>query len=1701
MTKYKSAWRLLPVLLCLAVAAPFAGRMAVWAGLRPEPTYTCLEQQLTQAQIASRFEMPSADLDLLRTTRRLTPTDICTLTPKQVWANLERAHRYTWLERMFGPEVDEEEEEGDGDKPAQDYPREAAAWRNLSLVDENGYIPPNALMSAKVQMNAMIQAAQSKPVGAVAGISTTSWTSLGPGNIGGRIRAILIHPTTTTTMWVGSVTGGIWKSTDSGANWSVVNDFMSNLSVTSLVMNSQDTSILYASTGEGFVGAASGARGAGIFKSTDGGTTWAQLSGTANANFYYVNRLAIAANGTTLLAATATGIWRSADSGSSWTQVLASVDMADIDFAPSSSLNAVAGQNSGGLTRYSTDGGTTWTSVATGASGRVEVAYAASNTAVIYASVNINLGEVWKSTNSGVSYTRMNTGSNYFGSGVGQGWYDNALWVSPTDPTAIIVGGIDLWKSTNSGTTLTQISYWGFGGSYGTNVHADQHVIVSHPNFAANSTVFFGNDGGVFKAADWTTVTSAASGHNWTILNTGLAITQFYSGAYSPSGKVLGGTQDNGSLVYTPANGVNAWADMFGGDGGWSAADSVDSNYLYGEYTYLQIHRSTNGGGGSILGSGTRSASYIYEGISDATSAGANFIAPFIIDPNSNTTMYAGGARLWKTTTLKATTPTWSSIKAATVWGSFISAIAVAPGNSSVIWVGHNDGDIYYSADAGANWTQKDTTTPALPDRTVTRLTIDPNNNAIVYATFGGFSADNVYRSTNSGTTWADITGTGTTGLPNIPIRSLVINPSNSAKIYVGGETGVFASEDSGANWSVSNDGPANVSVDELFYGGTTLYAATYGRGIWVNTTAAAGALVIVESGTGTTVDKGGTTDTYTVKLASAPSGNVVVTVGENSQLSTSPKVLTFTTANYATAQTVTVSAVNDNRYEVSHTATLTHSVSSSDTNYNGLSSTALTVTITSPTPGTGRVAMLESGGTTLVGEGDATDTYTLVLSEAPTSTLLIRVGDGLPDLAEHQVLFTTKLTTTASNTATLEFDSSNFSVPQTVTVTAVNDSYGEGRHSAVITGLIISTSSANYLSVQVPSFTAVIEDNDQTLVLTQSAGSTDVAEGGLTDSYTVNLSLQPTGTVVVYAGGGQASGSAEQLTFLPASLTFSNTNYAVPQVVTVTALDDSTVEGYHTGVITHSVWPSAGFNNLASVASTRITVNIDDNDSNVAIVETGTSTHTVRFAETLPSIALKYGIVLETLLKSNPGVSAELLKIGDVLQLPTNNTTRTVVREGGGITDTYTVFLLTAPTGNVSVTLGDGMYALQVTPSGTDPGYSHDVTFTTAGTTTATSTVTLTFTPANYSTPQTVTVLALDDALKEGVEKVSITHHVRSVSNTGRTNVVIDSRYNETVANRVIVTVLDNDVGIATMGADFDGDGKTDYAIYRASSAQYFVRKSLDSSAEVLTWGDAAQADRPVPADYDGDGKSDYAVYRPGTAQFLVRKSSSGIAEVVTWGIAGGGDRPAVADFDGDGRVDYAIYRSTTAQFIVKNSADNSATDFTWGVANGSDTPVVGDYDGDGKADYAVYRRPTAQWFIKQSSNGSVVVTAWGMARSADIPVPGDYDGDGKIDLAIFRPETAEFFVRQSSNVIVAVTRWGIAGGGDVPVPGDYDGDGKMDKAIFRPSTAAFIVQKSSTLTAIDPPATWGVAGGFDYPLPVPDPNFDGTVYGFIGQ
>src|SRR3972149_5444317 len=217
----------------------------------------------------------------------------------------------------------------------------------------------------------------------------------------------------------------------------------------------------------------------------------------------------------------------------------------------------------------------------------------------------------------------------------------------------------------------------------------------------------------------------------------------------------------------------------------------------------------------------------------------ANFIAPFVLDPNNANRILGGGHSLWRTNNAKAantttTGPSWSAIKGSI--SSPISAIAIAPGNSDLIWVGHNNGNVYKTTNgtnASPSWTQVDTNTPGLPNRYVMRITIDPSNPNRVYVTFGGFAPATVRRTPNGGANWSDTTGSGGAALPSLPVRSLVIHPSNANWLYVGTELGIFTSEDGGASGSIPHDGPTNTSVDELFWMGNKLVAATHGRGMF----------------------------------------------------------------------------------------------------------------------------------------------------------------------------------------------------------------------------------------------------------------------------------------------------------------------------------------------------------------------------------------------------------------------------------------------------------------------------------------------------------------------------------------------------------------------------------------------------------------------------------------------------------------------------------------------------------------------------------------------------------------------------------------------------------------------------------------------------------------------------------------------------
>ena len=711
---------------------------------------------------------------------------------------------YEERERIHGNEKEEE--------PKQDQPDEAMKWRMGSMVDETGKIPEGAEMRAWLHAKQMPidssawPSGHLNPIDPVAGINPAGWQWLGPGNIGGRVRAIVIHPNDPQTLWLGSVSGGIWKTTDGGANWAPLADFMANLAVSSMVIDPTNPNILYAGTGEGYFNFDS-IRGAGIFKTTDGGATWNQLPSTATPDWFYVDRLAISpVNSQIILAATRTGIWRSTDGGTTWTRRLSQPFMFDVNFHPTDENLAIASGDSG-VARYSTDGGLTW-NLATGISGdRVEVAYARSNPAIVYASVDNSMGQVYKSTNGGQSYSLVSVTQGLLAD---QGWYDNAIWVDPTNPDNVVVGGITLFKSTNGGVNFSQ-----FGG-----VHADQHIIVEAPGFDGSSikTVYFGNDGGIYRTTDIN-----AGFITTTTLNNNLGITQFYGGAVNvSSGRIIGGTQDNGTLRYT--GNTQLWNFMAGGDGGWCASDPNDPNYFYGEFQWLQLHRSSNGGASSFA---------IYAGITDAVPNGTtNFIAPFILDPNNSNTLLAGGANLWRTTNAKGSPLGWVNIK--TTIGSNISAIAVAKGNSDIVWVGHNNGSVYVSTNGTATsptWTQVDTNSPSLPNRRITRIIVDPTNSSRVYVTIGGFSnlADNVWRSDNGGASWTN----SSNNLPLAPVRTLAVWEQNPNFLYVGTEVGVFASSNGGASWSPSNDGPTNCSVDELFWMGNTLIAATHGRGMF----------------------------------------------------------------------------------------------------------------------------------------------------------------------------------------------------------------------------------------------------------------------------------------------------------------------------------------------------------------------------------------------------------------------------------------------------------------------------------------------------------------------------------------------------------------------------------------------------------------------------------------------------------------------------------------------------------------------------------------------------------------------------------------------------------------------------------------------------------------------------------------------------
>jgi hypothetical protein len=443
------------------------------------------------------------------------------------------------------------------------------------------------------------------------------------------------------------------------------------------------------------------------------------------------------------------------------------------------------------------------------------------------------------------SATIRDCGSPAANSYTNMGWYVNVIAVDPRDADRVWAGGVDWFRSDDGG------RHWGLVSSMAlpatptqTPVHVDQHGIAFHPAFdgESNQTVIVATDGGLFRTGNARAPATAGPRAacspvslqlQWESLNRGLGITQFYHGAAFPDGeRYLGGAQDNGTILGSDAAGPDGWRGIFGGDGGHVAVDPGNPQTLYVEFQWSNIQKSTNGG--------TQFTS-VRQGLdpvrSDVLGPEANylFVTPFVMDPSNAQRLWLGGEHLYRTAN---GAQLWTKASTALPDGGLASALAVAPGDGSRVAAGTHRGHVLISHAALAANAQTEWTATRPREGWVTSLAFDPRTTDTIYATYGNFGGAHVYRSVDGGASWQVRDGSGAASLPDIPVHSLVADPDDSARLYLGTDLGVFVSLDGGEQWMVEETGFGPVVTEWLSLvrdssGRTRLFAFTHGRGAW----------------------------------------------------------------------------------------------------------------------------------------------------------------------------------------------------------------------------------------------------------------------------------------------------------------------------------------------------------------------------------------------------------------------------------------------------------------------------------------------------------------------------------------------------------------------------------------------------------------------------------------------------------------------------------------------------------------------------------------------------------------------------------------------------------------------------------------------------------------------------------------------------
>ncbi len=727
--------------------------------------------------------------------------------------------------------------------------------------------------------------------------SLPGWQSLGPGNIGGRTRALVIDPDRPGILYVAGVSGGVWKSTDGGRNWRALADDMANLSVNALAMDPTDTAVLYAGTGEGYFreavrGTSLPLRGAGIFKTTDAGATWDRLESTDRGFFRWVNDIVVShRDPLRVYAATRSGVFRSIDGGGSWARTLPTgVKGGCLDLEIRRDLDrdyvfASCGTLAQASVYRNPDAGATnaWEEVLSEPGmGRTSLAVAPSRPQVVYALAASNvpgpggafeqgLLALFRSDAGGAPGTWRaqvrNDDPNKlhrlllsnpvidfveecgFG-GTNQvfnmGWYVNVVAVDPLDEDRVWVGSVDLLRSDDGGRTWGIASYWWPGrGQSPSHLHADQHALVFHPRYngTGNRVLFSLNDGGVWRTTNARGSTARGedapcrgiSGIRWTPRNSNYEVTQFYHGSvYANGSRYLGGTQDNGTVRGSLGRGTNAWERILGGDGGYSVLDPSAPNAIVASTQGGIVWTSTDGGlnfDQSIEGI----TDHVGDDLADFRGVGSNFlfISPLVGDPTEGSRLWLGGRRLWRSEDRGGL---WGEGSGRTA-GDKISAVAVSPSNPDLVLAGSDRGRIYRleSATSSSGATPLDQTRPR--SGFVSSVAFHPTDETVAYATYASFQGGHVWKSVDAGRTWQPIDGTGPQGLPDMPVHSIVIDPADTQRLFIGTDLGVLVSLDDGESWAVENTGFANVVTESLSLARTAgrdyLFAFTHGRGVW----------------------------------------------------------------------------------------------------------------------------------------------------------------------------------------------------------------------------------------------------------------------------------------------------------------------------------------------------------------------------------------------------------------------------------------------------------------------------------------------------------------------------------------------------------------------------------------------------------------------------------------------------------------------------------------------------------------------------------------------------------------------------------------------------------------------------------------------------------------------------------------------------